>query len=97
MMYRTRRRGGIVRHHGDKKVFGEADGLPGPEVTSFLQTSSGVISVGTNTGLAQLVDDKFVPLTWQQGHFDDLFAHSTKMVTAPYKLYLRQRLVPIHE
>jgi signal transduction histidine kinase len=63
-------RGGIGRHHGEQtKFFVEADGLPGSEVTSFLQTSSGVIWVGTTTGLAQLVDDRFVPLTWQQGRF----------------------------
>ena len=75
---------GIARYHGGQiKIFGEADGLPGSEVTSFLQTSSGAIWVGTNTGLAQLVDDKFVPLTWQQGGCcGHLFAHSTKITTA---------------
>lgn len=61
-------RGGIARYqHGLIKTFRVADGLPGAEVTSFLQTSSGAIWVGTTIGLAQLVDENFVPLKWQNG------------------------------
>jgi signal transduction histidine kinase/ligand-binding sensor domain-containing protein len=61
-------RQGIARYHaGQMKTFREADGLPGLEVTSVLQTSSGSILVGTNTDLVQLVDDKFVPLSGPNG------------------------------
>lgn len=61
-------RNGIGRYQrGQTKTFRVTDGLPGTEVTSFLQTSSGVIWVGTNTGLAQLAGDKFVPLSRPDG------------------------------
>ncbi len=58
--------GGISRYQrGLIKTFRVADGLPDSEVTAFLQTSSGEIWVGTKVGLAQLVDEKFVPLKSQ--------------------------------
>ena len=55
--------GGIVRYQGGQtKTFRVTDGLPGSDVTSFLQTTSGEIWVGTTTGLAQMAGDRFVPL-----------------------------------
>ena len=62
--------GGVVRYHGSHtRIFREQDGLPGYEVTSFLQTSSGAIWVGTTTGIAQFAGDKFVPMTRNNGVF----------------------------
>ena len=58
--------GGISRYqHGLIKTFRVGEGLPDAEVTAFLQTSSGEIWVGTKVGLAQLIDEKFVPLKSQ--------------------------------
>lgn len=59
---------GIVRYaNGSSRIYTVADGLPGNAVTSFLQTSDGVIWVGTSSGLGRYEDGKFVSHRTEHG------------------------------
>ncbi len=60
---------GLFRQAGQQALerFGEAEGLADPRVRYLLQTSNGRLLIGNNTGLFELVDDRFVQLGLDRG------------------------------